>query len=103
MTNIATCDLALLAVGHNFAPSLNKGWIMRSFDKRGGDRSMVDALDRVKMHAAARASAKAHMRRAEAIINGAEDAWFAAGQFLVSVRRGVLGIARQLRTVMRRA
>ena len=76
---------------------------MRTAVNGRADLSMVDALDRVKMHAAARASAKAQMRRVEAIVNGAEDAWLAVGDFFVFVKRRVLGIARQLRAVVRSA
>jgi hypothetical protein len=102
MTSIATSDLALLAVAHNFAPSLDKGWIMRSFQKESGDRSMVDALDDVNLDALAREVAKARMRRAEAIVNGARDGWVATGEFFVLVRQGVLDIARQLRAAVAR-
>jgi len=100
MTTIATRDLALLAVAHNFAPSLEKGWIMRSIPKDSGDRSMVDALDDVNLDALTREVAKARMRRAEAIVNGASDAWVATGEFFVLAKHRVLNIARQLRSAV---
>jgi hypothetical protein len=102
MTTIATCDLALLAVAHNFTLSPEKGRIMRSFQEKSGERSMVDALDDVNLDALAREIAKARMRRAEAIVNGARDGWVATGEFLLLVKHGVLDVARQLRTAVAR-
>ena len=102
MTTIATCDLALLAVAHNFAPSLEEGWMMRSHNEGGGDRSMVDALDDVRLDALTREIAKARMRRAEAIVDVARDGWVATGEFFALVKHGVLDIGRHLRAVVAR-
>lgn len=77
---------------------------MRSFHKGSGDRSMVDALDDVNLDALARELAKVRMRRAEAIVDGAERALVATGEFFVFFKHGVLDVVRQLRAaVVRRA
>jgi hypothetical protein len=77
---------------------------MRSFHNGSGDRSMVDALDDVNLDALAREVAKARMRRAEAIVDGAKDGWEATGEFVAFVKHGVLNWVRQLRAaVVRRA
>ena len=77
---------------------------MRSFQREGGDRSMVDALDGVNLDVLAREVAKARMRRAEAIVNGARDGWVATGEFFALLKHAVLNWVRQLRaTVVRRA
>lgn len=61
---------------------------------------MVDALDSVNLDALAREVAKVRMRRAEAIVDGAERALVATGEFFVLVKHGVLDVARQLRAVV---
>jgi hypothetical protein len=77
---------------------------MRSIHKGSGDRSMVDALDGVNLDALTREVAKARMRRAEAIVDGAKDGWVATGEFFALVKHGVLNLVRQLRAaVLRRA
>jgi hypothetical protein len=76
---------------------------MRSIHKDGsGDRSMVNALDGVKLDALARELAKVRMRRAEAIVDGAERALVGAGEFFVFFKHGVLDVVRQLRAAVGR-
>jgi hypothetical protein len=75
---------------------------MRSRPKGNGDRSMVDALDGVNLDALAREVAKARMRRAEAIVDGAKDGWVATGEFFELVKHGVLNLVRQLRAAVAR-
>lgn len=61
--------------------------------------SMADALDGVNLNAHTRASAKADLRKAEAIVDGAEKIVRALGAALMRV--GELSAAWRLKTVPR--